>query len=230
MPKAAVRLDVDTRKTMNALKGLEKQQFPFAYAMALTETARLARIAVQQRTRQVYDLHGEFIPRGILVENAKKADVKRGVGHSAVFTSRKITPFMARHETGGLKKPRGTALALPGEDIKKKKYKTATGRVRSRWRPSVLLAGYSSREARRQKQKGRISRKAFVLPAKGTNLPIIARRIRKGPRGLELLYILRKKGRIKPTWGFEDTVRRVVPTVFPKAFDASWRQALATAR
>jgi hypothetical protein len=59
---------------------------------------------------------------------------------------------------------------------------------------------------------------------------LVVRRIKRGDRGLEILYAFRPKGRIRPTWGFVNTVRKVAPAVFPKAFDQSWRMALATAR
>lgn len=226
-----IKIEVDARDAMRTLKGIEREQFPFAYAAALTETAKLAQIGVQQQTRRVFNLHSEYIPRGVLVQAAKKKDVTTmKMAWSMVYTSRAITPFMAWHETGGRKRPLGRALTIPGEGIENYSFKAARGSVKKRWKPVTLLAGYQGRNATGQQKRGRLSRKAFILPQKGGQPAMIARRIARGERGLEILYIFTPSAEIAATWGFERTVRTVANRVFVKVFEHKFAAAMQTAR
>jgi len=208
---------IDSEAALRGLTALQKDQYPFALAKALTNVAKLARMRVQAVTREKFKLHGEFIPRGIRVQFAQKMDLVRwGFIQSAVYTGNKITDFMAYHETGGTKEPAGNSLAIPSYDIKKKKYRTSTGRVAKRWRPKTLL------------DKGTAKRKAFILPARGGKSAVIARRTSKRKRPLVFLYHLQRRAKIRPVWGFEDTVRNVAEANFTRAFTQSMSRAIAS--
>jgi hypothetical protein len=229
---AWIKVEVDARDAIKGLEGIAKEQFPFAYAAALTETAKLAQIAVRDVTRDRFKLHGEYIPRGILVESAKKKDVQTmRMAWSAVFTSDAITPFMALHETGGKKLPRGRALSVPGEGIEKYRFKTARGAVATRWRPKVLLEGYTGSHGGVRKGKGRSGRgKAFIIPERGASPAKIARRKSRAAIPLEILYVFTPSATIKATWGFEEAVRRVADKMFKKVFEHKWSTAIEEAK
>ncbi len=225
-----VRVKVSYQKTMKALKGIAKDQFPWAYVQALNRTAKLAQHAVRTETRLEFHLHTEYIPRGILVKNAQKKELQNFKSTSSeVFTSRKITPFMAWHERGGIKKPMGTSLTIPGAHIRKYKYKTTTGKTRITWKPKRLLNKPGPKSAA-SRGKGRINRSPFIIPKKGSSPALLVRRIARGDRGLEVLYTFQSRAVIKPTWGFERVVRRVANKFFKKLMEKEMRKAIATAR
>jgi hypothetical protein len=214
-----VNVGVDARDCLKDLKGIAKEQFPYAYASALTKTAGLCQIAVQIQTRKVFELHTEYIPRGIMVERAKKKDIQTmKMAFAAVFTSDAITPFMVMHETGGTKHPVGRALALPGEGLRGYRFKTASGAVKTSWRPATLLHAY----------KGGKKAKPFLLPARGNEPERIARRKGKNTYPIEILYVFRPKAEIKPEWEFEKTVREVAPKMFPMVFEEAFSNAIQT--
>lgn len=227
-----VGIKMDARATMRALSNLEQEQFPFAFAKALSETAKMAQKAVRQETRNRFNLHTEYIPRGILVQFARKSDfVKFGFAHSAVFTSDKITPFMAWHETGGTKRPRGRMLAVPGPDLSsmsESQWKTASGKVKSSFRPKKLLSKKTPKKGSRK--MGGLTQRPFIIRSKGNKRALIVRRIGHGPRSLEVLYVFQPNVSIDRTWRFEPTVKKVVDRVFESQFKFQLKLAVANAR
>ncbi len=230
MPQPLVRVQMDYRATHRALKNVQKEQFPWAYTQALNKVAKLAQHAVRTQTRLEFDLHTEYIPRGVLVEFARKSDLKNfKSAYSAVFTSRKITPFMAWHETGGIRRPRGRSMTLPGPNIHKYKFKTSTGKVRKPWKP-VQLLNKGRAIAKGTHKKGRLTRAPFIIPRKGSKPAMVVRRVTRGARGLEVLYTFQPMAIIKPTWGFAETVDRIAKRFFPQVMRKEFAKALKTAR
>lgn len=231
MGQSWIKVEMDARDAMRDLRGIKREQFPFAYAAALTETAKLAQTAVQVKTRLSFNLHTEYIPRGIRITPAKKRDVvQMGMAWSSVYTSDAITSFMVIHEEGGIKDPRGKVLSVPTTGIRQYSFKTARGAVKKRWQPKGLLRGYTGRTGTRKRKKGRLSRQAFILPKKGAQPAMLVRRVSRGERGLELLYVFTPQARIEPRWGFEDTVQRTADKVFKRVFDDKFKMALRSAK
>lgn len=219
---------MDYRATMRALTAIQKDQFPYAYAKALTETAKVAQHVVRLHTKDRFKLHTDYIPRGVLIEPALKRElIQFGSTSSAVLTSRAITPFMAWHETGGIKRPRGKMLTTPGPHIKKYSWKTGTGAVRQSYKPRTLLR-MSKPSTVGQRKKGRLSRKPFIIDAQGSRPALVVRRVQQGDRGLEILYTFQPSAKIKPVWQFEELVRRSATRNFESIFADEWKQALAT--
>lgn len=240
-----IKVTALTEETRRDLTAIEQEQFPYALARTLTEVAALAVIAVQNRTRVVFKLHGEFIPRGIAKIGAKKGDIKAtGIGTAIVYTKPLISGFMPIHEAGGTRTPasksgggdRGKYLAQPARDVLSKSYRTSTGRVRARWKPVTLLQGYRGR-GRNVSMTGGIVRptrggrkgKPFIIRAQGSGTPMIVRRKSSTRYPLELLYVFSKRARYKPTWRFETTVEQVVDKMFFKLLSINLKQAVATA-
>lgn len=60
-----VRIDFNYEKERKKFEGIEKEQFPFAVALALTRTAIQAQKVVQKETQERFNLHTMFIPRKI---------------------------------------------------------------------------------------------------------------------------------------------------------------------
>lgn len=226
-------VQVDARSAIQAVDSLHRNQVPFAIARSLTETAKKAQIAVQLITRNKFDLHSEFIPRGIRVKSARKAEAKLGFANAAVYTAPRISTFMPIHEMSGSRKARNRAIAVPGRALKQKQYRTNTGRVKKKWRPSVLLQDWSGAgrgSARTGRSGGGGRQRAFIIPDRGNSPAMIARRTGRGSRPLEVLYILIPVAEYKAVWDFENTVRTVAEKVFKTEFSIAMKQAIATAR
>lgn len=238
MPEQMVRIDFNVDEVKRSLKWLAKSQFPFAYARTLTDTARACKQAVGIQARRVFKLHGEFIPRSIRIQAARKSDVVRmGFAEAAVFTGHKLDGWIGLQEWGGTKTPfasrardKGRSLALPTRDLSKMSYKTKTGRIKKRLKPSTLLKnfrGSSSYGKIRVREKGTATKKAFIVRARdGT--PMIVRRKTRSQYPLQILYTFEKKGKVKPKWGFVKTCERVANAVIHKKFARHLRAAIAS--
>lgn len=225
----------DTIKDLNAM---QRKHLPFVLAKTLTQTAKGAAGRVKMRTRQEFKLHSEFIPRGIRIRPAQKADLVRyGFIEADVHTAPLISGFMPLHETGGTKRPhatgmkdRGASLALPASGVTSRAFKTRSGRVRKRWKPKELLKAYN--EGLRYGPGSRVSRsgkggrrKAFITRS-STGTPIIVRRRSKARLPLEVLYSFIPRAQIDASWRFEPTVRRYVSFAIDKKFQRNMSQAI----
>lgn len=237
-----IKIDFDAKKAMSALNTLERRQFPFAFAKSLTETAEAARQGVGIQSRREFGLHSEFIPRNIKKSGASKQDFTSfGFAEAAVFTGRRLDDWMGAHETGGTRKPgtggvggrdRGSHLALPGKGLKKRSFKTRSGKIRSRWKPKRLLEKFNDGRGGRTVKGGRGGRKKepFVIRGKNSGVPMIVRRISKKRYPLEVLYVFVKDAKIDKKWGFEKTVRRVANGVFKKKLSKNLVMAVKNSR
>jgi len=239
-----IRVIAITEQAKKSLSDLEKRQLPFAIAKSLTEIADLSVKEVQAKTRREYKLHTDFIPRGISRVPAKKSDVQRlGMGTTIVFTKPIISGWMPVHETGGMREPstggegkdKGKYLTIPASDMLKRSFRTGSGKVRQRWKPSTLLQGYRGRNVSlsggivRPTRGGRKG-KPFIIKAKGSGTAMIVRRKGTKRYPLELLYLFSRRARYKPSWDFEQTVRQTVDMRFEEVFSRNLREAVRTAR
>jgi len=241
-----IKVTALTEEARRGLSDLEKNQFPYALAKTLTEVAQFAVMAVRARTRQEFDLHGEFIPRGISRTFAKKSEVRNtGVGTTVVFTKPIISGWMPIHETGGARganvgagsgRDKGKYLSIPAKDLLMRSYRTGSGKVRQRYKPSVLLQGYS--KTRNVSMSGGLVRptrggrkgQPFIIRGKGSGVPMIVRR--KSPKRypLELLYIFAKKAKYKKVWRFEKTVDEIVDLRFTGRLKVNLQHAVVNAK
>jgi hypothetical protein len=233
----SVNVSVDAKKTLAQLNRIQKSQWPFALALALTNTAKDGQVAVQLQSRLSFNLRSEFITRGIRIKPAQKSDIVRfGLAISDVHTAERISTFMPVHEPGGTRLPvargrgqdKGRSIAYPGKDLPSS-YRTGRGAIKERWKPANLLKGY--RTGARGKSQGkqiRVGKKsqgrAFIIRT-GKGTPLIVRR-RGGGRELERLYVLFPEAKIKPRWKFEDSVIRAVRRDFPGRLEQAMKIAL----
>lgn len=223
MSGGLVRIDFDYHKEIKKFEGLEREQFPFAVALALTRTAIQAQKVVQKETQEKFNLHTMFIPRNIRVTPAKKKDiVKFGLAEAFVGTT-KVISFMTLQETGGTKKPKGRALSLPSEGLGAGA-KTATGAIKKAMKPKALLSKFDTGK-KKKKSKGAQS-KPMAFVAKG----MILIRVGPGRYPLKVLYKFESKAKIKPRWEFERSVRTVAENYFGHNLKESMRFAVATAK
>jgi len=215
-----------------SLDRLAKRQLPFAIAKSLTDTAKDAQSATQRQTRKEFNLHGPFIPNGIRITAARKHDLVRyGFCQATVYTAPKISGFMPDHETGESRSPRRVTIATPAKDLKRKAYRTKTGKVKKTYKPESLLRDYKPYRGGRKAITGRPGRgkgKAFITRTKRGSL-IIAQRTGRKRYPLATLYNLIDKAKIKPRWRFKETAMNDINLHYEWNFRKNIELAIRTA-
>ena len=234
-----IQIQVNVEDTWKALNKLEKSQWPYALAKTLTNVATMSAEAVRRNTKQEFDLRSEkFTLKGIRTRYAKKSDVKMGKGKSTIYTSEGINRYMVHHEKGARRGPIvAETIAVPAKGLKRKKYRTPSGRVKKMYQPKELMkqAGqkwmYKYERGKGLKGTKKHNRKVvpFTIKTK-TGAIAIVRRITAKSRKLEYLWILKKVVQIKDRWQFEKHVRATVDLVFEKILKRNLNQAMKTRR
>ncbi|MEO5330368.1 MAG: hypothetical protein H7829_19250 [Magnetococcus sp. THC-1_WYH] len=181
-----------------------ERQILFASALALTNTAKDGRDEARRELPQRFTIRTGWVAKGIQVRAANKANLKA--------TVMVLDQFMALQETGGSKtSPFGDSLGIPIGA-----HPTPTSVTRPGNFPGAML-----------KRKG-----YFIAPVrKGSSTKGVWRRTGKDRRArMKLMYAFSRQVRIKPRFGFNETVRKVASEQFPKRFAEALEKALATAR
>jgi len=198
----------DTKETRKSLSLLGKSQYPFALAKSLTLTAKKAQDRVKRVTEMKFNLRSKFTTRGIKIIPSRKSDVKRGIANATIFTDDKIVNHMVGHEAGQRRRAQQSRfLTIPSTDLKKQGFRMASGKVKKKFRPSVLLKGKSNNRGGANQQRRSRQRKAFIIQGKRGTPLIVRRKNLRGSRPLELLYVLKKNVTIDRKWSFEKQVR-----------------------
>ena len=112
---------------------------------------------------------------------------------------------MKLHETGGIKKPfKGKRIAIPTTNIKR----TKKGLIGKAKRPRNL-------------------KRSFWIKGKTGQELLMQRKTKKK---VEAMYMMEKTAKIKPTFEFEKTGKKVAEKTFEKNFEAALTDALKTAK
>jgi len=203
-----ISVTLDTSDLERGLRGFAKQ-IPFATAMAMTKTAQSARKYLRQKMRTEYTIRDKRFMLGsmrtggtIRVTPARKQDYPRiwaEVGS--------IDEFMARHSTGGVKKPETGVLAIPTKVIRRTKRQKITPAKR----PAKLL-----------------KKKNFFIGKSKRGTVGVWKSYKKKPPALA--YLFKRQARIPATWPFERHVEYAVSKrIHPNMMDAL-EYAIKTAR
>ncbi|MCB9725375.1 MAG: phage tail protein [Spirochaetaceae bacterium] len=201
-------IDLETSSALNALRRLQREQIPYATAVALTRTAQAAQKAIRAGLPNRFKIRNDFIERGVRIQPATKSRPEAAVYWRAPggASRREFAYSLARQETGGVKRPKRRHLALP-RGVKR----TTGGRIPKSQRPAQALK----------------RRNVFVVDA-GRGQAIMRRVGRGTPR---LLYYLHPgAARVSPRFRFVETAEDVARRVYPKEFGRAFAKALATAR
>ena len=201
----SVNMTSNANVISKALQGLSKQ-FPFAMAGALNDTAFAVRTKIVEQTYpEAFNVKNSILPKTMFrVEKASKKKLK-----AAVF-DRLNKDFMSRQATGGIKRPSGQNLAIPGRDMKLR----SKGGVTKGNQPRNLL-----------NKKG-----VFKTVSKRSGQPIIVRRATKKRYPLQIMYILEPSGNIRKRFDFYEDANATARREIDKAFAKRFKQAKATAR
>lgn len=219
-----------------ALAKLAREQLPFATAVALTRIAQDARNDVRHQLRRSFTLRSRRVEGGIQINRAEKRDWPHPKAEVGTKDS-----FMARHVTGGTKKPlAGTKhVAIPTKIVQR----GAGGGV---------MIGHKPRQIRARET-------GFVTDAKGNptrNIspegpglvrertsdkvvraqkvegfgPKVARRARSANLQTVTWFLLKRQVHIKPTWPMPEQVKHTVGQRYRVHFLAEYEAAAKSAR
>lgn len=198
--KISVETDIAT-----AIKKLqtmtEMQQFKFAVAKALTQTAVDVQNEVRRNMPNRFILRRQWVVQGIRVDKATKENLE-----ARVYSRDK---FMALQESGGTKGALRNYIAIPTSMVKR----TKTDIIAKSDRPSSLGDKVSVIELNGHKWL------ALKKARKGAN-----------GQKLKLLYLLIPRAQMKAKLGLEKDGVRVVRANFSKNLQAALDYAVSTAR
>lgn len=193
---------VSIKVTKNFTNAQIAKQLPFATARTLTQTAKDAQDEILHTLPQTFTLRGVwFKPRnkfGIKIRPATKRDLEAETGTNA--------DWLELHETSGVKRPRGSHLAIPTENIRRLK----SGKISKVNRPRNL-------------------KRSFVLQTK--NGRVLFQRKFKGKRShIVALYNLEKRAKIKKQSTVIEPATRTIKARINMNFEKFMTEALRTAR
>ncbi len=193
------------------LTNIERKQIPFATAGAINDTLFDIRKQIVGTTGpRSFDIRNRrFLNAAIRVRKASKrhltGEVYDHLGRGQ----------LQRHAKGGIKRPRGRHIAIPGRDIEGKR-SGSTGKIPKRLTPRTVL-----------NKAGR--RRAFITTFKSGQRAIVRRKGKK-QLPLQILYLLERQTRIRKSFRFHEDATKVARRVFQRHFNRRLRQALRTAR
>lgn len=197
-----ISVQTNIEAALRKLKSIsERQQFAFATARALTQTAAQVQAEVKKNMPSRFTLRRQWIVQGIRIERATKQNLT-----ATVYSRDK---FMGLQEMGGPKSPLRNFLAIPTSMVRR----TKTDMVRKSDKPRAL-----GDKAEIVEVKGR-KYLALKKPRKGAN----------GKR-LRLLYLLVPRAKIAPRLKLGEDGVRVARAQFVANLERALEDALRSAR
>lgn len=179
----------------------EKQQFAFAAARALTQTAYEIQTEVKRNMPERFTLRRDWIVKGMRVEKATKSKLE-----ARVYSRDR---FMGLQEHGGTKNPLGNYLAIPTSIVKR----TPKDLVKKFDRPAALGDRASVIEVNGNKFL------ALKKPRKAAN-----------GQKLRLMYLLVPRAQIDKRLKLGDDGMRIARARFVDNLRRSLEDAVRTAR
>lgn len=227
MSKSIATINLDP--LLRSLNRLERENLPFAEAMALNETAFQARGALVAQMPNKFDLRNNRLKRGFRVNKAHK---KQPTRESSVTH---LDSWMSLHEMGGKKRPAkdASSMGVPAEGTLKRG-RTASGKIRTGFWPRNLLKNEGATDPKiagamgGRGNRGRGRAKAFMMEH-GGHKRIVTREKRGADREkLVGLYTLTTEAKVEPRWDFVKTVRGVAKNKLAKNFQKALARAVET--
>jgi hypothetical protein len=215
MPLARIQV-VGLKELKAEMDDIRANQLPFATAKSLTKTAGDAQDVVRREILPArFTLRSPaFIKAGVRIAPATKTKLEAAV--------QDIDKFMDLQETGGVKIPYGSAIAVPLSGarptlrsvIAKENYPHEVMARGGFIRGNVMYA-----VAFKQGRRGRVAKGIFGIQRAAT-----------WERKIVPMYVLVKRAAIKPRYGFEASVLATVQKNFQTNFNTAFAQAVRTAK
>lgn len=226
----AVRLQVSTNaaELARAMSKLAEEQLPFATAVALTRVAQDARDEVRGKLGKTFTLRNKRVEGGIQINRAEKRDWPNVFAEVGTRDD-----FMARHVTGGVKRPQkgASSIAIPTKITARMRDQSSSGAIPAvvkpfqiRERRTGFVAQAESGLVIRERVEGK--KVPFIKSSAGT----VYREARYARMGFVTWYLLRRSVRIKASWPFEQQVQGVVSHRYGYHFGKEYEAAMKSAR
>lgn len=237
---------------IEGLSDLEREQFPFALARAINDTAfEDVRPGWRDAMMRVFDRPTPLTLNAVLVNRATKEqpvgeiylrdEAHKGTPpvyylvHEVEGGSRRRKPFENLLERAGILGP--DEFAVPGRSFPLDPYGNIPGRVitsvLSDIRASREESAYSTAESRRKRERRRTKRGGVYFVSRGDRgLPRgIFERIRTGfGTAVRTVFIFVRAVSYSPRFDAYDLARELFDANFPRRFEAAMRHAIATAK
>jgi hypothetical protein len=195
-----IRIDSNSREIIKGFEKYLKNDFPYAIAVTLTDTAKQAQKEIQRKMPEQFTIRKSRVITGVRIEPAKKTDFKNFGFCQAVVKD--IDPFMADHESGN-KRPAKKRLRVIPEGIRPNKKDL----IKKSQRPGAIL----------KKKK-----KYFIGVLRYTGVPGIWERL--PDNNLKLLYSTKPIATIKPVFHFVETVKDITGKNIVKNFESNFKE------
>ena len=121
----SVKSDVDN--ALKSMRGLQRKQMPFAAALGLSMTAKKVAKVEQRMMVRKLDRPTPFTIKGVRWQGASKNDFKTGRLHSRVYLMPTQAEYLRFQIEGGTRTPKGTAIAVPTNNVKLNRYGNLAG-------------------------------------------------------------------------------------------------------
>ena len=222
MPVSDLSLQGDLKGAARFLSDLERDQMPFATAVALTRTIGQVQVAVEAETQHKLVLRTPWTLKGIRITPANKKHLE-----ATLYTK---DWYMAEHEEGALRKPlKAPVLWMPTNAARQGG--TKQGRIIPKFRPAVLGKFWSASppgkggSTKGRKKKATLKLNPFPAVVKGIE-GVWRRQTEYKADGVKLLYRVGKTQDIRPVWGAEERLKQVVERNLVKNFHVAMDQAV----
>lgn len=187
------------------LSKAERDQLPFATAVALTRTARDVASAEIESMRGTLEIRNRGLLRSAV--RSIKASKRDWPNSAAVIHVPERLDFLADHALGATRRgTQGHRRAIPTKIVKR----TAAGKVRAAQRPARIL----------KRKAGYLDERSAAIRAKSG-----AKRVRNLGKGATW-YLLREQVKIRKVWPWERTARDTVAEVYGEHFQREFAAAL----
>jgi len=201
-----------------ALDAFGKNQMPFAYQVAINDTAKDVRGQIIERSwpSDVNVRNKRFMKAALTPISKRNPDVfatKKNLRAIVGNTRPKMQrDYLQRLTQGGVKTPRGRHLAIPSNQNTVQR--TGGGAVRKADRPRQLLN----------------RKNVFIQKLAKSGDMAIMRRVGKDRYPVQMLYLLEPSGRIKKQFSFYDDANATARRAFGRNFQRAFKRAKATAK
>lgn len=201
-----------------ALDAFGKNQMPFAYQVAINDTAKDVRGQIIERSwpSDVNVRNKRFMQAALTPISKRNPDVfatKKNLRAIVGNTRPKMErDYLQRLTKGGVKTPRGRHLAIPSNQNTLQR--TAGGAVRKADRPRQLLN----------------RKNVFIQKLIKSGDMAIMRRVGKDRYPVQMLYLLEPSGQIKKQFSFYEDANATARRAFGRNFQRAFKRAKATAK
>jgi hypothetical protein len=241
MNDKAMSVSIDIDEAQRYLSTVEKQQFPYACARALTMTARDAKVHVQGKLPKIFDRPTPFTINSLYSSYATKKNLYSEVGYREWATKGTPAYKYLSPNVYGLDRPQkaserllerkglipsGSKLVM-SKAVRKNQYGNVTGGMYTRILSGLgahMQAGFTANSRRGSKK----ARRYFIGTPRGGTMPAGIYERFKGH--IRPLFFIEPRARYKPVFHIQGLVEQAVAKTWAWNFDTSMRMALESAK